>query len=102
MHEFLYQTDGLVQMEFASGLMPGFAVPGLDLGRDWAILGPGLNFTLREKVRLFANYDLQVNNREVFNIGSGGGRLRGKYAVESFPLYLNLFSSHVPPWQSRA
>lgn len=72
MHEFLQDTTGLVSTGFASGPGPSFAIRGLDLGRDWVVLGPGCTYTVRDHVSLFANYDLQFNSQQVFHVGSGG------------------------------
>ncbi len=68
MHEFL-DTSSVVTGS-ASG--SSFSVAGLDLGRDWAILGLGLSGNRNRAVTLFANYDLQFNGRQEFHTGSGG------------------------------
>ena len=49
-----------------------FAVTGTSLGRDWAILGAGLNWNLGRGWQTYANYDAQVNVSQVFHVGSGG------------------------------
>ena len=72
MHEFLHQTAGLVSTSFAEGPGPAFALRGLDFGRDWVVLGPGCTYAIRDRVSLFANYDLQFNAQQVFHVGSGG------------------------------
>ena len=41
MHEFL-DTETLVNSQFAGMGGSGFTVSGLDLGRDWLIVGGGL------------------------------------------------------------
>ena len=66
MHEFLRQTAGLVDAEFASLPGAGFAIRGLDLGRDWAVVGPGITWAVRDRVSLFANYDVQFNAVQVY------------------------------------
>jgi len=66
-HEFL-ETQVTVDV----GPPVPAAVSGLDLGRDRAILGTGLVLARSRGVRLYVNYDLQVNSRQTFHIGSGG------------------------------
>jgi T5SS/PEP-CTERM-associated repeat protein len=72
MHEFLRQTTGLVATSFATGPGSPFVLTGLDLGRDWVVLGPGCSCAIRDHVSLFANYDLQFNSRQTIHVGSGG------------------------------
>jgi T5SS/PEP-CTERM-associated repeat protein len=72
MHEFLQQTTGLVATSFATGPTSPFVLTGLDLGRDWVVLGPGCSYAIRDHVSLFANYDLQFNSRQTIHVGSGG------------------------------
>lgn len=72
MHEFLQQTTGLVATTFASGPGSPFVLSGLDLGRDWVVLGPGCSYTINDRVSLFANYDLQFNAQQAIHVGSGG------------------------------
>lgn len=69
-HEFL-DTYQVFTGGFA-GTTGGFAVRGLDLGRDWANLGGGLNLELNRHARLFGGYDVQVNDHQTLHAGSGG------------------------------
>lgn len=71
MHEFL-DTNQVVNAGLAGIGGAGFAVRGLDLGRDWATLGAGFNLHMTDAVRLFAGYDVQLNSNQTFHIGSGG------------------------------
>jgi outer membrane autotransporter protein len=71
MHEFL-DTNQVVNTGLAGIGGAGFAVRGVDLGRDWATLGTGFNFHLTDATRLFAGYDLQFNDHQTFHVGSGG------------------------------
>ena len=71
LHEFL-QTDAVVNSFFAPIGGGGFAIQGLNLGRDWAIVGGGFRCELNSGWNLYANYDAQVNTRQVFHVGSGG------------------------------
>jgi autotransporter-associated beta strand protein len=73
LHEFL-ATDVVVNSFFAPIGGSGFAVQGLDLGRDWAIVGGGLRYELPAGWQLYANYDAQVNTQQVFHVGSGGAQ----------------------------
>jgi outer membrane autotransporter protein len=71
LHEFLSTTTG-INAQFAPIGGTNFAVTGTSLGRDWAILGTGLNWNLGRGWQTYANYDAQVNVAQVFHIGSGG------------------------------
>jgi outer membrane autotransporter protein len=71
LHEFLSTTTGL-NAQFAPIGGTNFAVTGTSLGRDWAILGAGLNWNLGGGWQTYANYDAQVNVAQVFHVGSGG------------------------------
>ena len=71
LHEFLSTNTGL-NAQFAPIGGSSFAVTGTSLGRDWAILGTGLNFGLGHGWQAYANYDAQVNVQQVFHVGSGG------------------------------
>ena len=70
MHEYL-DTTSVVNAQFAGVGGAGFTANGLDLGRDWAILGTGLNFSNNNHLQLGVNYDTQFNDRQVLHIGSG-------------------------------
>lgn len=52
-----------------------FTVNGERLGRDWFFLGTGLNYE-RDALRLFAGYDLGLNDARTFHLGSVGLSLR--------------------------
>ncbi len=71
MHEFL-DTNQVVNSGLAGIGGAGFAVRGVDLGRDWATVGTGFNLHLNSSTRLFAGYDLQFNSNQTFHVGSGG------------------------------
>jgi uncharacterized protein with beta-barrel porin domain len=71
LHEFLSTTTGL-NAQFAPVGGTNFAVTGTSLGRDWAILGAGLNWNLGRGWQTYANYDAQVNIQQTFHVGSGG------------------------------
>ncbi len=66
MHEFLDPSTTV------TGTLNGtsFAVNGLDLGRDWALVGFGGNTYRSHHMSVGANYDLQVNERQAFHTGS--------------------------------
>ncbi len=51
------------------------AVHGVDLGRDWALVGTGLNLPLASSANLFVAYDAQFNAYQAFHVGSGGVEL---------------------------
>ncbi|WP_218933899.1 autotransporter outer membrane beta-barrel domain-containing protein [Rubripirellula lacrimiformis] len=68
MHEYLDPATSVTGTQGGSS----FATNGLDLGRDWALLGVGLQGDRNAALTLYANYDLQVNDRQRFHTGSGG------------------------------
>lgn len=71
LHEFL-QTSSVVNSFFAPIGGQSFAVQGLNLGRDWALVGGGLRWELDSRWSLYGNYDAQVNGQQAFHVGSGG------------------------------
>ena len=71
LHEFL-ETTSVVNSFFAPIGGGSFAVKGLNLGRDWALLGAGLRWDRPDGWSLYGNYDAQVNSQQVFHVGSGG------------------------------
>jgi autotransporter-associated beta strand protein len=70
LHEFL-ATNVVVNSFFAPIGGSSFATQGLNLGRDWAIVGGGMRYELPQGWQLMANYDVQVNSQQVFHVGSG-------------------------------
>jgi autotransporter-associated beta strand protein len=68
-HEFM-DTDLPVVARFAT-VGGAFTVEGLDMGRDWALVGTGLNWNLGNNWSAQANYDAQVNEHQTFHVGSG-------------------------------
>lgn len=55
-----------------AGTSSAFRVRGVDLGRDWVVLGPGVNWRIGDNCRLFADYDLHFNSALAYHTGSGG------------------------------
>ena len=70
MHEFL-DTTSVVNAQFAGVGGAGFTANGLDLGRDWAIVGGGFAARPSDRWDLRADYNTQFNDRQVFHVGSG-------------------------------
>ncbi|WP_345320927.1 autotransporter outer membrane beta-barrel domain-containing protein [Novipirellula rosea] len=68
MHEYLDPSTSVTGTQGGSS----FATNGLDLGRDWALVGIGLQGNRNAALTLYGNYDLQVNDRSQFHTGSGG------------------------------
>lgn len=71
LHEFL-EPETTVDSSFTAIGGPSFATQGLNFGRDWGVIGAGLNWSVTQQLSLFANYDLLVNSRQTSNFGSGG------------------------------
>lgn len=70
-HEFL-DTNYLIGAQWSGLPGAGFAVRGVDLGRDWASTGAGFSLGAGRGARLFAGYDAQYNSQQVLHVGSGG------------------------------
>jgi outer membrane autotransporter protein len=71
LHEFL-DTNQVVSAGLADVGGAGFAVRGVDLGRDWASVGGALHLQANASTRWFASYDVQFNEHQTFHIGAGG------------------------------
>jgi autotransporter-associated beta strand protein len=70
LHEFL-DTSSVLNTSFASVGGASFATRGLDYGRDWAVLGTGLQWETGRNWSVLLNYDLQFNAVQTFHMGSG-------------------------------
>ncbi|MBX3452621.1 MAG: autotransporter domain-containing protein [Planctomycetaceae bacterium] len=70
LHEFL-DTSSVLNTTFASVGGSSFATRGLDYGRDWAVLGSGLQWETGRNWSVLLNYDLQFNAVQTFHMGSG-------------------------------
>jgi outer membrane autotransporter protein len=71
MHEYLDSSSSVQATMVPVGGAP-FIVQGLDMGRDWAVLGGNYTWEMRNGWSMFVNYDLQFNSLATYNIGSGG------------------------------
>ena len=69
-HEFL-DTTSVINAQFAGVGGAGFRADGLDLGRDWAVVGGGFGVQLNRALSLRADYNSQFNEYQVLHIGSG-------------------------------
>lgn len=70
LHEYL-ATSTAGSNRFVGIGGTSFAAQGLDLGRDWALLGAGLTWQVSARWSLAANYDAQLNQNQTFHAGSG-------------------------------
>ncbi|MBL9122163.1 MAG: autotransporter outer membrane beta-barrel domain-containing protein, partial [Planctomycetaceae bacterium] len=70
-HELLSDSS-LLNAHFAPIGGGAFNAQGLSLGRDWALVGGGLNWQLRGGWSLWGSYDTMVNARQTIHIGAGG------------------------------
>lgn len=68
MHEYLDTSTSVAGSQAGAA----FVVDGLDLGRDWAIVGMGIGGSRSSAFSLYANYDLQINDRQQWHTCSGG------------------------------
>jgi len=69
-HELLDEAALVVAQ--LDGTSSAFRVRGVDLGRDWVVLGPGLNWHVGDNCRLFAEYDVHFNSALAYHTGTGG------------------------------
>jgi autotransporter-associated beta strand protein len=75
MHEFL-DTNTRMSSKFVTSANPAtFATLGNSLGRDWVLVGAGLNWNVRQNMTVFGSYDLQLNGYETLNVASVGAGL---------------------------
>jgi uncharacterized protein with beta-barrel porin domain len=73
MHETLDDTCGLSTAGFSQIPGSSFTVRGIDLGRDWAVVGSEIRIAAwRNIVHLYGNYDLVVNSRQDLHTAGGG------------------------------
>ncbi|MBQ9874510.1 MAG: autotransporter outer membrane beta-barrel domain-containing protein [Thermoguttaceae bacterium] len=77
-HEFLNPTYGKSTMSFSGfgGSSGGFNIYGNSLGRDWALLGAGLDWTPVPALVLFAKGDYVFNKYVRDPVGSAGLKYR--------------------------
>ena len=76
MYEFLDADCAMTSHLLATGNPSTFDVTGNSLGRNWAVVGAGMDWRLRHNLSLFGSYNLQVNSRQTFNIGTVGARVQ--------------------------
>ncbi|MBM4088959.1 MAG: autotransporter outer membrane beta-barrel domain-containing protein [Planctomycetes bacterium] len=69
MHEYLDCKTSVAMTAVAAA--PSIST-GVNMGRDWAVLGAGLNLELGCDVCLFAAYDLQLNERATYHVACCG------------------------------
>ncbi|MFO7903493.1 MAG: autotransporter domain-containing protein [Pirellulaceae bacterium] len=70
-HEFLHDHRW-VNASFVAAPDQSFSTLGAALGRDLAVLGSGYNVYLDDRMSLFADYNVLVNNTQLAHVGSGG------------------------------
>jgi fibronectin-binding autotransporter adhesin len=49
-----------------------FLIQGVEAGREFLNVGTGIRLAVTQRTSMFLAYDLQANNRQAFNTGSGG------------------------------
>ena len=75
MHEFL-DTDCEMASKWAVSNNPStFVVSGNSTGRDWAVMGAGMDWKLRQRLSVFGSYDLYANSDQMLNVGNVGARI---------------------------
>lgn len=74
LHEYL-DSHSLIDATFSptpeNGSTP-FIAHGLDMGRDWAIVGASFTWEMHCGWSMFVNGDVQTNNQATIYLGSGG------------------------------
>ncbi|HZZ26377.1 MAG TPA: autotransporter domain-containing protein [Pirellulales bacterium] len=71
LHEYLDADSSVTATMVPVGGSP-FIVRGLDMGRDWGVVGANLTWEMVDGWSMFVNYDLQTNTKMTLNAGSGG------------------------------
>jgi len=70
-HEFLDESR-LLDASFATVSDSSFAISGVNVDRDAAILGTGLTYCIRSGFSIFASYDVVVSQNYTAHAGAGG------------------------------
>jgi outer membrane autotransporter protein len=70
-HEFL-DENRVIDASFAGQSGGAFAIAGINVDRDSAILGTGLTCCLRQNLSVYANYDVVTSENYTAHAGSGG------------------------------
>jgi uncharacterized protein with beta-barrel porin domain len=70
-HEFLNETS-LIDASFADQTGGAFAIAGINVDRDNAILGTSLTLQIRSNFSVFAGYDVVTSQNYTAHAGSGG------------------------------
>jgi uncharacterized protein with beta-barrel porin domain len=70
-HEFLADTTANYTAALAMAEGASFKAYGLDLGRDWLVFGPSIEWRPADW-RMFADYQVILNDSQVLHTGSGG------------------------------
>ena len=70
-HEFL-DEERILDAGFAGQPGGTFAVRGVNVDRDAAVLGTGVTLGLAQGVKLYANYDVLTSTNYTAHAGSGG------------------------------
>ena len=76
MHEFLDADCQMTSRWAASNNPSTFGVRGNSLGRDWAVFGAGIDWSLRQNLSIFGSCDLQVNGYQTLSVANAGARIQ--------------------------
>jgi outer membrane autotransporter protein len=76
MHEFLDADCDMTSKWAVSNNPSTFGVSGHSLGRNWAVIGAGMDWQLRQNLSVFGSYNLQANGNHMLNIGTAGARIQ--------------------------
>ena len=74
MHEYLDQNTSMTA-GFTGITGPGFETTGTGMGRDWLVVGTGLELNLNSQMSFIGSYDAQFNDRTALHIGSIGAKI---------------------------
>jgi outer membrane autotransporter protein len=70
-HEFL-DDSRVFDATFASVCSTSFAIAGVNVDRDVAILGLGVNYRLAKTLSVYSNFDVLAGKNETANAVTGG------------------------------
>ena len=70
-HELLDELTGAGDVRLGAG-GPAYPIRGLNVGRDWVVIQPGLKWTLGDHTQLRADYNLTCNAAMTSHAGAGG------------------------------
>ncbi|MGC3968861.1 MAG: autotransporter outer membrane beta-barrel domain-containing protein [Pirellulales bacterium] len=68
-------TTNVMTSTFTGAGGAGFQTQGVDLGRNWSVLGGGVTWSCTDRLSFAVNYDAMITDNSTFHMGSGSVQL---------------------------